>query len=113
MKQILHVAQVAIAKNRKQGTNDPAIIVRTAREAKRAHEVELVNPKTGEVLGKFVYRPHDPLPCGARLWLEADTKDLICRPVQKSAPPARVSAELERRRGTSANADRVTAPVES
>lgn len=82
-KVILHVAQCAIAANRKHGTNEPPIIVRDYRGAQRAHEVELV--KDGEVLGKFVYRPHDPLPCGARLWLETDASKLELRPCPSPA----------------------------
>ena len=78
-KQILHVAQGAIASNRKHGTNEPPIIIRNYKGSCRAHEVELV--KDGEVLGRFVYRPHDPLPCGARLWLETNTDNLELRPV--------------------------------
>ncbi|WP_051504145.1 hypothetical protein [Sphingomonas jaspsi] len=82
MKQVLHVAQCAIAANRKRtdGELEPPIIVRNYKGAKRAHEVELV--VDGQVVGKFVYRPHDPLPCGARLWLESDSKTLELRPLQ-------------------------------
>lgn len=77
MKQILHVAQCQIAANRKNGTDEPAIIVRNYKGAKRAHEVELVHD--GVVVGKFVYRPHDPLPCGARLWFESESEMLELR----------------------------------
>jgi hypothetical protein len=77
VKQILHVAQCVIAANRKNGTDDPAIIVRDYKGSKRAHEVELVHD--GVVVGKFIYRPHDPLPCGARLWFESDNKTLELR----------------------------------
>jgi hypothetical protein len=80
MKQILHVAQCTIAANRKNGTNEPAIIVRNYRGAKRAHEVELVHD--GKVVGKFVYRPHAPLPCGARLWFESNSEELELRTSQ-------------------------------
>lgn len=72
MKQIVHVAQDAIRKNTKEGTNDPAIIVRDYKGVERANEVELRDIR-GNVLAKFVYRPHEPLSCGARLWLELDT----------------------------------------
>ena len=65
---IIHVAQAAIVKNRKEGTNDPAIIVRTGSKSARHHEVEL-RSSTGELVGTFIYSPHKPLPCGARLWL--------------------------------------------
>src|SRR3546814_11710633 len=64
-KRILHVAQCAIASNRKHGTNEPPIILRDYRGSERAHEVDLV--VDGEVVGRFVYRPHEPLKCGARL----------------------------------------------
>jgi hypothetical protein len=84
MKQILHVAQCVIAANRKNGTNEPPIIVRNYKGAKRAHEVEIVHD--GQVIGKFVYRPHDPLPCGARLWLETDSETVELRPLIHENP---------------------------
>jgi hypothetical protein len=67
-KKIIHVAQDAIRKNSKEGTNDPAIIVRTGGRSVRHHRVQLV--AAGVVVGTFVYSPHKPLSCGARLWLE-------------------------------------------
>lgn len=83
MRQILHVAQCTIASNRKNGTDDPAIIVRNYKGAERAHEVELVHD--GVVVGKFIYRPHDPLPCGARLWFESDSELLEFRTTIREA----------------------------
>jgi hypothetical protein len=71
MKQILHVAQDAIRKNAKHGTNDPAIIIRNYKSGQRTHEAALM--VDGREVGRFVYRPHKPLGCGARLWLEVDT----------------------------------------
>lgn len=76
---VIHVAQQAIAKNRKQGTNDPAIIVNRGGKATRHHEVDLVLPD-GTVVGTFVYQPHDPLSCGARLWLEVNNDTIEVRP---------------------------------
>jgi hypothetical protein len=80
MKQILHVAQDAIRRNTKEGTNDPAIIVRDYKGAERAHEVALM--VEGREVGRFVYRPHKPLSCGARLWLEVDTHLLTLVPTE-------------------------------
>ncbi|SKB62996.1 hypothetical protein SAMN06295937_1011120 [Sphingopyxis flava] len=77
-KRILHVAQCAIASNRKHGTNEPPIILRDYRGSERAHEVDLV--VDGEVVGRFVYRPHEPLKCGARLWMETSSDRLELRP---------------------------------
>jgi hypothetical protein len=65
---IIHVAQDAIRKNTKEGTNEPAIIVRTGARSVRHHSVQLV--VDGSVVATFVYSPHNPLSCGARLWLE-------------------------------------------
>lgn len=69
MNQIVHVAQDAIRRNAKNGTNDPAIIVRRGRKATRHHQVEVIGPD-GSVVARFVYSPHKPLSCGARLWME-------------------------------------------
>lgn len=79
MKQILHVNQHVIRANAKGGSSEPPIIVRNYKGRVSAHEVELV--VDGKVVGKFVYRPHDPLPCGARLWLESDSNTLELRPL--------------------------------
>jgi hypothetical protein len=82
MKQILHVAQDAIRKNAKHGTNDPAIIIRDYKSGQRTHEAALM--VDGRVVGRFVYRPHKPLSCGARLWLEVDTDIATIVPVEPS-----------------------------
>lgn len=79
MKQLLHVAQCAIAANRKDGGFRAPIITRNYKGSERAHEVELV--VDGKVVGKFIYSPHKPLPCGARLWLESDSDVLELRPI--------------------------------
>lgn len=81
MRQVLHVAQCAIAANRKRTGGEPLeppIIIRNYKGSKRAHEVDIV--VDGKPVGKFVYRPHDPLPCGARLWLETDSNAVELRP---------------------------------
>lgn len=82
MKQILHVAQDAIRKNAKHGTNDPAIIIRDYKGGERAHEAAIM--VGGVEVGRFVYRPHKPLGCGARLWLEVNTDIAQIIPVEKS-----------------------------
>lgn len=71
MKTIIHVNQAVIARNRKTGSNDPPLIVRTYRGSEPAHEVEICGPS------RVVNRPHNPLPCGARVWVET-TAPVIC-----------------------------------
>ena len=64
MKTIIHVDQAAIRRNRKTGSSDPPLIVRTYKGARRAKEIEILGPS------KLVHSPHDPLKCGARVWIE-------------------------------------------
>ena len=64
---IIHVNQLVIRSNAKQGLNEPPLTFRkgrNGRESTRAHEVEIHGPS------KIVHSPHDPLPCGARVWIE-------------------------------------------
>ena len=64
MKTIIHVNQHVIKANRKNGVNDPVLTVKTYKENKYAHEVEILGPS------KIVYTADKPLSCGAHVWLE-------------------------------------------
>ena len=55
--------------------NEPPITIRRGKSGTavhRCHEVSLSGPS------KVVYKPNDPLGCGARLWIETDGS-LTCR----------------------------------
>lgn len=64
MKTIIHVNQHVIKSNRKNGSQDPVLTVKTYKENKYAHEVEINGPS------KVVYSPDKPLSCGAHVWIE-------------------------------------------
>ena len=68
MKTIVHVNQQVIARNRRAGTNEPPLIVRTYRGALQAQEIEIMGPS------KIVHSPHKPLKCGARVWIETESE---------------------------------------
>ena len=68
MKTIIHVNQQVIARNRKTGQNDPPLIARNYKGSTPCHEIEILGP------AKLVNRPHDPLPCGARVWIETQSE---------------------------------------
>jgi hypothetical protein len=68
MKSIIHVNQQVIARNRKTGSNDPPLIVRTYKGVEHAHTVEIKGPS------KLVNSPHNPLSCGARVWIETQAE---------------------------------------
>lgn len=68
MKTIIHVNQHVIKANRKHGTNEPPLTVKTYKENRKCHEAEVLGPS------KVVHSPHKPLPCGARVWIETQSE---------------------------------------
>jgi|TARA_R100001530_G_scaffold54094_1_gene39908 hypothetical protein len=63
----IHVNMHKIRFNKKHGTNDPVLTVKTGRSNRYAHNVEILGPS------KVIYRPEKPLSCGARVWIETDS----------------------------------------
>lgn len=68
MKTIIHVDQHAIRRNIRAAVPEPVFTVKTYKDNRRAFTVNINGPS------KFVYRPHNPLSCGARVWVEADSE---------------------------------------
>lgn len=66
MKTIVHVNQHKIRANLKNGTNDPVLTVKTYKDNRYAHEVNITGPS------KIVHSPDKPLSCGARVWIETE-----------------------------------------
>lgn len=81
MKTIIHVNMHVIKKNHKTGARDPVLTVKTYKENKYAHEVEIRGPS------RVVYNSDKPLPCGARCWIETEA-EVICHPAEGCSPPA-------------------------
>ena len=73
MKTIIHVNQHVIKANRKNGTQDPVLTVKTYKENKYAHEVEI------EGSSKICYSHDKPLSCGAHVWIETQNKVTIIK----------------------------------
>ena len=71
MKKKIHINMHVIRSNKKNGTNDPVITVKTYKSNTYGHEVEILGKS------KVVYNPKNPLPCGARVWIETDCDVLI------------------------------------
>tara|TARA_R110002020_G_scaffold254062_1_gene467814 strand:- start:853 stop:1095 length:243 start_codon:yes stop_codon:yes gene_type:complete len=76
MKTIIHVNQHRIRANVKNNTSDPVLTVKTYRTNEYASEV-LILGKDGEEAARIIYRPHKPLSCGARCWLEVPDHNQI------------------------------------
>jgi hypothetical protein len=56
MKKRIHVNQHAIKRNRKHGTTEPVITVKTYKS------------------NELIYSPDKPLSCGAHVWIETDAE---------------------------------------
>lgn len=71
MKTIIHVNQHVIKSNRKNSENKPVLTVKTYKDNRYAHEVEI----KGE--SKVVYSPDKPLSCGAYVWMETEAEVIV------------------------------------
>jgi len=71
MKTIIHVNQHVIKSNTKKGERAPVLTVKTYKENRYAHEVEILGPS------KVVYSPDKPLSCGAKVWVETSSEVII------------------------------------
>ena len=69
MKTIIHVNQHVIKQNKKNGTEDPVLTVKTYKTNNYGHAAILYG-KDGEEVAKVVYSPDKPLSCGAHVWIE-------------------------------------------
>lgn len=67
----VHVNQHVIRRNKATGEREPPITVKRGRTNTRAHSVAIL----GE--SRVVYRPDNPLSCGARLWIETHA-EVVC-----------------------------------
>jgi hypothetical protein len=66
VKTIVHVNQHVIRRNAKTGEREPVLTVKTYKANTYAHEVAIDGPC------RIVYSPDQPLPCGARVWIETE-----------------------------------------
>ena len=73
MKTIIHVNQHNIKKNRSDGSNLPVLTVKTYKDNRYAHEVEIKGDS------KIIYRPEHPLSCGAHVWIETQAEVEVVR----------------------------------
>ena len=71
MKKRIHINQHKIRSNKKNGTKEPVITVKTSKSNDYAHEVKIEGPS------KVIYSPDKPLPCGARVWIETEEKVVL------------------------------------
>jgi hypothetical protein len=73
MKTIVHVNQHVIKSNRKNQVEEPVLTVKTYKDNRYAHEVEILGPS------KIIYSPDKPLSCGAHVWIETEGEVVVVR----------------------------------
>lgn len=73
MKTIIHVNQHVVKANRKSGNSNPVLTVKTYKENKYAHDVEILGPS------KIIYSEEKPLSCGAHVWIETTSEVVIIK----------------------------------
>ncbi len=73
MKTIVHVNQHVIKSNRKNKVEEPVLTVKTYKDNRYAHEVEILGPS------KIIYSPDKPLSCGAHVWIETEGEVVVVR----------------------------------
>jgi hypothetical protein len=69
VKTIIHVNQHIIKANLLHGTSEPPLTIKTYKSNENAQEVDLLD-ENGKVVATVIHRPHKPLSCGARVWIE-------------------------------------------
>lgn len=65
----IHVNQHVIKRNVKEGTDDPCLTIKTYKN-NRYGSTAIIRDEKGNEVARVVYRPHKPLSCGARCWIE-------------------------------------------
>ena len=71
MKTIVDVNQHVIKSNRKNSETNPVLTCKTYKTNTYAHEVTIQGPS------RIVYRPDNPLSCGAHVWIETDATVMV------------------------------------
>ncbi len=78
MKTIIHVNQHNIKFNAKcENDNDKKEVLtcKTYKDNHYCNELSIVD-NDGNIIAKIIYSPDKPLSCGAKVWIETDSKNI-------------------------------------
>jgi hypothetical protein len=68
MKTRIHINMHTIRANKKHGLSNPVITCKTYNKNKYGHHIKIDGPS------EVIYSPDKPLSCGAKVWIETDSK---------------------------------------
>lgn len=72
---VIHVNQHVIKRNQKTGERAPAITFKTKSGGRATYgHAAVILDEQGREVARIVYRPDDPLKCGARCWVETQLR---------------------------------------
>lgn len=91
MRTVVHVNQHIIKSNTKNGADEPPLTVKDYRQNRKAYTAEILDAQ-GNVVARIVNRPHDPLACGARVWIETECEVRVVTSREAQGP---VSDDVE------------------
>ena len=74
MKKVIHVNQHNIKHNAKNADKKPVLTTKDYKENIKSDSVIL--EVDGKEVGRFIYSPDKPLPCGAKVWFECDSNNV-------------------------------------
>tara|TARA_B110000503_G_C6954158_1_gene332267 strand:- start:224 stop:487 length:264 start_codon:yes stop_codon:yes gene_type:complete len=76
----IHVNQTKIRSNAKRGLTQPVLTVKAYKKGNKTHSTNsyghevIIRDAGGNECARLVYRPNDPLPCGAKVWIESENE---------------------------------------
>ena len=70
----IHINQHNIRANAK-GDDLPVITIKDYKQNRKANSVSIIDDFGAEI-AKVVYSPDNPLSCGAKVWIECDSKNV-------------------------------------
>ena len=83
MKKRIHINQHVIRANKKNGTHNPVITVKTSKRNHYTYAAEI------DGLSRVVYSPNKPLSCGARVWIETKNEVEVVNELKTEVAPNR------------------------
>ena len=69
----IHINQHKIRTNKKNNIEEPVITVKTSKSNNYAKEVKILGKS------KLLYKPNNPLSCGAKVWIETNGEVTIVK----------------------------------
>lgn len=77
MKTVIHVNQHNIKHNSKCdfAERKPVLTCKTYKDNNYCNEL-VITDDNGKIIAKVIYRPDNPLSCGAKVWIESDTNNV-------------------------------------